>query len=84
MCGRHARCFMGQQPKALIFTFSVINIPATYFNVAIAPVSLWGEKRHLILIVGILLQIVSTILMFYTSCIDPGIVPATLISKNAK
>ena len=84
MCGRHARCFMGEQPKALIFTFSMINIPATFFNAAIAPVPLWGEQRYLILTLGIILQIASTILMFYTSCIDPGIVPATLISKDAK
>jgi len=83
MCGRHSRCFFGVKPKALIFTFFVINVPATFFNVAIAPVSLWGEYRNLLVALGVTLQVLSTVLMFYTGCVDPGIVPATFISKDA-
>jgi len=75
---------MGERPNALIFTFCVINIPATLFNILVAPVPLWGEYRYMIVILGVFLQLASTFLMFYTSCIDPGIVPATFISKEAK
>lgn len=61
----------------------MINIPATFFNVAIAPVALWGDYRSLLMALGIFLQVLSTVLMFYTGSVDPGIVPATFISKDA-
>ena len=83
MCGRKARCFLGEKPKALLFTFMMVNIPATFFNSAIAPVPLWGESKYYILAVGLFLQLTANFLMFYTSMIDPGIVPATFVSKEA-
>jgi len=55
MCGRNARIFMGVQPKALIFTGLVINIPATYFNVLIAPAGLWGDYSYGLTTFGIFL-----------------------------
>ena len=83
MCGRNKRCFFGVQPKALIFTFCMINIPATFFNIAVAPAAIWGDHRYVILALGVFLQILSTALMFLTGSVDPGIVPATFISKEA-
>ena len=84
MCGRRSRCFMGHQPQALIFTGLMINIPATFFNAAIAPVPLWDDEENaLLLVLCISLQILCTVLMIWTSVIDPGIVPATYISKQA-
>ena len=63
----------------------MINIPATYFNALIAPASLWGDSTsYTLLTFGILLQLTCTFLMFYTSCVDPGIIPATFISKEAR
>lgn len=61
----------------------MVNIPATFFNIAIAPASLWGEQRYLLVTLGVFLQVASTVLMFYTGCIDPGIVPSTFLSKEA-
>ena len=62
----------------------MINIPATFFNAAIAPVPLWTDKENaLLLILCISLQILCTVLMIWTSVIDPGIIPATYISKQA-
>jgi len=84
MCGRRARCFMGEQPKALILSASMINVPMTYFNVAIAPVPLWGPTASpIILALGVFLQLASNSLMIWASVIDPGIVPATLVSQQA-
>ena len=75
---------MGEKPKALFVTFLIVNIPATFFNAAIAPVSLWGEDyRYMMVAIGIFLQLAANLLMFYTSMIDPGIVPATFISRDA-
>ena len=84
MCGKNTRWFMGEKPKALIFTGCVINIPATIFNAVIAPVGLWGDNRYIILSIGVFLQILCNVLMLYTSIIDPGILPATFVSKEAK
>ena len=85
MCGRRSRCFMGQHPKAIIWTFCLINIPATYFNVGIAPRSIWGEEgRLLITCLGIIFQLLTNIFMFNTSCKDPGIIPAAFISEEAR
>ena len=39
MIGKDFRLFFGEKPKAIIVTFIIINIPATYFNVMIAGVS---------------------------------------------
>ena len=83
MCGRHRRCFMGTRPKALIFTGLMINIPATLFNTLIAPVSLWGENRYLLISLGVFLQIMCTVMMIYAGSVDPGIIPATFVSKEA-
>ena len=55
MCGRNKRCFMGEKPKALIFTGAMINIPGTFFNAAIAPVPLWGDLSYLLLALGLFL-----------------------------
>ena len=55
MCGRRARIIMGENPKALIFTGLMINVPATFFNVFIAPSSLWGNYRYGLMSFGILL-----------------------------
>ena len=85
MCRRNSRCCAGSHPKILLFTGSLINIPATFFNIAIAPVSLWGEpNRYFILALGLFLQIMSTVLMIWTSSIDPGVIPATFYSKDAR
>ena len=85
MCGQHNRCFMGHQPKAILLTALMINLPMTFFNIAIAPAPLWDENTRAILIfLGIILQIASTVLMLWTSIIDPGIVPATHISRHAR
>ena len=84
MCGSSARLLMGEQPKALIFTGLVINIPATYFNALVATASLWGDYSYGLTLFGIALQLTCTFLMFYTSCVDPGIIPATFISKEAR
>lgn len=85
MCGRTSRCFMGEKPKALLFTGSMINVPATFFNIFVAPVSLFGDtNRYIILAIGVFLQMTSNALMLWTSVIDPGIIPATFYSKDAK
>ena len=55
MCGHKKRLFMGKSPKALIITGCMINIPATYFNAAVAPVPLWDDYRYLILAIGVFL-----------------------------
>ena len=55
LCGRSTRCFCGGQPTGLIKTFLMINIPATAFNVAVAPVELWDDSRNIILGIGVLL-----------------------------
>ena len=75
---------MGERPKALIFTGCMINIPATLFNALIASSSLWGESRSLILFLGVGLQILCTVLMLVAGGVDPGIIPATFLSKNAR
>ena len=85
MCGRRTRCFMGHRPKALIFTSFMINIPATFFNAAIAPVALWGNPtRNFLPMFGIFLQIMCNVLMIWTSVVDPGILPATYVSWRAR
>ncbi len=85
MCKGKSRCFMGRHPKVLLFTGSLINVPATFFNVAIAPVPLWGEpNRYILLSLGVFLQIMCTVLMLWTSTIDPGIIPATFFTKEAR
>ena len=84
LCGKHARCFMGHKPLALVITGLMINIPATFFNTAIAPVPLWdGTDSTLLLVIGIILQITCNVLMIWTSVVDPGIVPATHISLKS-
>ena len=85
ICGRNTRCFMGNRPIALIKTFCMINIPATFFNAAIAPASLWPDNnRYIILGLGVILQLLTNIFLFKVSSTDPGIIPATFISEDAK
>ena len=55
MCGRRARIILGENPKALILTGLMINVPATYFNTLIAPSSLWGDFRYGLTTFGVLL-----------------------------
>ena len=74
---------MGSAPLALIKTGLFINIPATVFNVFVAPVELWEENRFIFLGVGVFLQILATVLMIVTASSDPGIIPATSISLEA-
>ena len=63
----------------------MINIPATFFNAFIAPHMLWGENtRFIVLAVGVLLQLLTNIFLFKVSGTDPGIIPATLVSEQAK
>ncbi len=61
----------------------MINIPATFFNVCIAPVDLWQDSKQLILGLGIFLQLLCNALMVATACSDPGVIPATSISLEA-
>ena len=85
MCGRHNRCFMGHHPKAILLTALMINLPVTFFNIAIASASLWNKNtRAMLVFLGIILQIACTVLMLCTSVTDPGIIPATHISRRAR
>lgn len=83
MCGKKSRCLLGNAPLALIKTGLFINIPATLFNVFVAPVELWDEKRWIFFGIGIFLQLLTNLLMFVTASSDPGIIPATSISLEA-
>ena len=83
MCGKASRCFMGEAPRAMIKTGFFINIPATLFNVFVAPAELWDKNRWILLGIGVFLQLMTTILMIITGSSDPGIVPATSISLEA-
>ena len=55
MFGRNSRLFMGENPKALLVTTALINIPATLFNAIVAPVPLWGDLRYLLVTLGVAL-----------------------------
>lgn len=87
MLGNDFRFFLGERPKALILTFFVINLPMVIFNVFIAAdKAAWGSltvARSLIAI-GIFMQAVCSVLMVVTGARDPGIIPGTFVSFNAR
>ena len=61
----------------------MINIPMTLFNFGIALPSNWFGFPFFMQ-VGLILQLVATVFLLTGSMRDPGIIPATFISPQAK
>jgi hypothetical protein len=63
----------GVNPRAIIVTFLMINLPMTLFNAGVCS----GFNSPLFWIVGALMQVTTTLLLIYAAARDPGIIPAT-------
>ena len=77
MCKRKYRCFGGDKPKRLFMTFFLLNIAGTVFDLFVAT----NFESPLYLGISVILQVLSSILMFKTGLTDPGIMPKNFFTR---
>jgi Na+/melibiose symporter-like transporter len=76
------RCFGGDRPDRLIMSSLMINIPGVVFNIFVIKPLVNDMGYSPLLYVSIVLQILSTVLMFFTGLSDPGIIPKNYFDKE--
>lgn len=83
MFGKRSRCFAGHKPSRLFFSFLLINVPGTLFQIIVHSVSLEVDQQDAVRAIALVLQFVSTLAMLVTGLSDPGIIPKNFFSQKA-
>lgn len=83
MYKKDKRCFGGHKPSRLIIALSLINIPGIIFNSWMVQDAFGPSNYHIYLIVGVILQVVSSVTLLITGLTDPGIIPKNYFDNRA-
>ena len=82
------RLIMGEKPSAILVTFLLINVPMSLANGFITTSNNFNSQDkdkvvfdigRWLLLAGLTLQVFSSLLLFYASMKDPGIIPGTYV-----
>ena len=74
------RCFGGHKINRILIAFLLINVPAGVFNWSVLNL----YKNSIITTIAIFMQLLSTLLMFITGLMDPGVIPKNEFGKESR